>query len=60
MELNLNLISLLNIKQKKKQIYSYKYLGDKNKPSLQNQIRFKAIEEGTFMQGTWCQNQVMY
>ena len=22
--------------------------GDKNKPSLQNQIRFKAIEEGTF------------
>jgi len=34
--------------KKKTRIISLNILGDKNKPSTQNQLRFKALEEGTF------------
>ena len=36
------------ITKKEKRIINLNIVGNKNKPSLQNQIRFKAIEEGTF------------
>jgi leucyl aminopeptidase len=34
--------------KKEKRIISINVLGNKNKPSVQNQIKFKALEEGTF------------
>ena len=38
-----------NIKQKKTLgIININVIGNKNKPSSQNQLRFKALEEGTF------------
>ena len=36
------------ITKKKERIINLNIVGNKNKPSLQNQLRFKAIEEGTF------------
>ena len=42
-------MNLKNIKQKKIQgSISINIMGNKNKPSNQNQLRFKALEEGTF------------
>ena len=42
-------MNLKNIKQKKKQeIITINVFGNKNKPSLTNQLKFKALEEGTF------------
>ena len=42
-------MSLKNIKQKKKnRIISINVSGNKNKPSTQNQLKFRALEEGTF------------
>ena len=35
-------------KSKKNQDYFNKYFGNKNKPSINKQIKFKAIEDGTF------------
>ena len=38
-----------NIKQKKRQkVISINVVGNRNKPSPQNQLKFKALEEGTF------------
>ena len=34
--------------KKEKRIISINVLGNKNRPSVQNQIKFKALEEGTF------------
>ena len=34
--------------KKENRIISINILGDKNKPSIQNQLKFKALEEGTF------------
>ena len=40
---------LKNINQKRKiEIYLLNILGNKNKPSSQSQLKFKALEEGTF------------
>ena len=41
-------MNLKNIKLRKKKIISINVVGNKNKLSLQNQIKFKALEEGTF------------
>ena len=42
-----------NIKQKKEsRVISINILGNKNKPSSNNQSKFKALEEGTFLQET--------
>jgi leucyl aminopeptidase len=44
-------MNLININQKKiKKIISINVIGNKNKISTQNQLRFKALEEGTFLQ----------
>ena len=39
---------LKNTKLKINKKYFYKCFGDKNKPSLKHQLKFKALEEGTF------------
>ena len=42
-------MSLRNIKRKKIQdLISINVIGNKNKPSTKNQLKFKALEEGTF------------
>ena len=41
-------MSLTNIKQKNTRFISINIIGNKNKPSNQKQLRFKALEEGTF------------
>ena len=41
-------MNLKNIKKKETRILSINVLGNKNKPSIQNQLKFKALEEGTF------------
>ena len=42
-------MNLKNIRLKKIQkIILINVLGNKNKPSVQNQLKFKALEEGTF------------
>ena len=35
-------------------------VGSKNKPTANEQLRFKALEEGTFLQETWFLNQEMF
>ena len=37
-----------NIKQKESRVISINVIGGKNKPSVKNQIKFKALEEGLF------------
>ena len=44
-------MNLKNINQKNNKIISIEVLGDKNKPSKHNQLKFKALEEGTFLLG---------
>ena len=41
-------MNLKNIYQKKKRTISINVFGNKNKNSAQNQLKFKALEEGTF------------
>ena len=48
MGLNLSHTNLININPKKKNRFIINVLGTKNIPSKQNQLKFKAIEEGTF------------
>ena len=40
-------MNLINIKQKNSTIQIF-VIGNKNQPSLKRQLRFKALEEGTF------------
>ena len=35
-------------------------IGNKNQPSLKRQLRFKALEEGTFLQEIWFLNQEIF
>ena len=42
-------MNLINISQKKRRdIFLINVVGNKNKPSDKNQLKFKALEEGTF------------
>ena len=53
-------MNLINIKLKKIKLFTFNILGNKNKPSNQSQLKFKALEEGTFLQEIWFQNQEMF
>ena len=46
---NSNLMDLTKYKSKKEtRIISINVIGNKNKPSTQNQLKFKALEDGVF------------
>ena len=54
-------MNLKNIKQKKNdRIISVSVLGNKNKTSLNDQLKFKALEEGTFYARDLVSEQVMF
>ena len=46
--------------KKNKKIVSINVVGNKNKISTKDHLRFKALEEGSFLQETLCLNQEMF